>query len=41
MRNEVVEELTPDLVDKSSEELAAPLVEGGRKRGMKSEKGER
>ena len=41
LRNEVVEELSPDLVGESGTELVALLIAGGRNRGMKSEKGRR
>jgi hypothetical protein len=41
LRNEVVEELIPDLVGENRAELDAPLVRGGRNRGMESEKGRR
>jgi hypothetical protein len=41
LRNEVVEELIPDLVGENRAELDAPLVRGGRNRGMESKKGRR
>jgi hypothetical protein len=41
LRNEVVEELIPDLVGENRAELDASLVRGGRNRGMESEKGRR
>ena len=41
LRNEVVEELISDLVGENRAELDAPLVRGGRNRGMESEKGRR
>ncbi len=39
LRNEVVEELSPDLMSESRAERDAPLVRGGRNRGMESKKG--
>jgi hypothetical protein len=41
LRNEVVDELTPNLVGESRTELDVELVRGGRNRGMASEKGRR
>jgi len=41
LRNEVVEELSPDLMSESRAERDAPLVRGGRNRGMESKKGRR
>ncbi len=41
LRNEFVEELSPDLMSESRAERDAPLVRGGRNRGMESEKGRR
>jgi len=41
LRNEVVEELIPDLVSESRAELDVELVRGGKNRGMESEKGRR
>jgi hypothetical protein len=41
LRNEVVEELIPDLMSESRAELDAPLVGESRNRGMESEKGRR
>ena len=35
LRNELVEELTPTLVDETCEELDAPLLRDGKNRGMK------
>jgi hypothetical protein len=41
LRNEFVEELSPDLMSESRAERDAPLVRGGRNRGMESKKGRR
>jgi hypothetical protein len=41
LRNEVVEELIPDLVSENLTELDVPHVRGGRSRGMENEKGKR
>jgi hypothetical protein len=41
LRNEVVDELAPDLVGKSRTELDVELVRDGKNRGMESEKGRR
>ncbi len=41
LRNEVVEELTPDLVGESRAELKVELMRGGRNKGMEGEKGRR
>ncbi len=41
LRNEVVEELIPNLVGESRAELDAPLPKDGRNRGMKGEKSRR
>jgi len=41
LRNEVVEELIPDLVSESRAELDVELVRGDKNRGMESEKGRR
>src|SRR5258708_39818026 len=41
LRNEVVEELSPDLMSESRAERDAPLVRGGRNRGMESKNGRR
>jgi hypothetical protein len=41
LRNEVVEELSPDRMSKSRGERDAPLVRGGRNRGMESKKSRR
>lgn len=38
LRNEIVEELLPNLVGENRAELDAPLPRDGRKRGMKGEK---
>jgi hypothetical protein len=41
LRNEAVEELTPDLVGESRAELDIELMRDGRNRGMEGEKGRR
>ncbi len=41
MRNEVVEELPPDLVGESRAELKVELMRDGRNKGMEGEKGRR
>ena len=41
LRNEVVEELIPDLVSENLAGLDVPHVRGGRTRGMENEKGKR
>ena len=41
LRNEIVEEFIADRVSESCAEPDAPLVRGGRTRGMESEKGSR
>lgn len=41
MRNEVVEELIPDMVSESHGELNVELVSSGRNRGREDEKGRR
>jgi hypothetical protein len=41
LRNEVVEELIPDLMSESRAELDVELVGESRNRGMESEKGRR
>jgi hypothetical protein len=41
LRNEVVEELIPDLVDENVAGLDVPHGRGDRTRGMESEKGRR
>lgn len=41
LRNEFVEELSPDLMSESRAGRDAPLVRGGRNRGMESKKGRR
>jgi hypothetical protein len=41
LRNEVVEELIPDLVSESRTELDVELARGSRNRGRENEKGRR
>ena len=41
LRNEVVEELTPDLVGERRAELKVELMRDGRNKGMEGEKGRR
>jgi len=41
LRNEAVEELTPDLVGESRAELKVELMRDGRNNGMEGEKGRR
>jgi hypothetical protein len=41
LRNEIVEELIPDLVSESRGELDVELVSDGRNRGRENEKGRR